>query len=97
MTTARFPDLRVVPIEQCLLHEQTDDARVARLAARLKADGMLRNPPVLGRHDGLDSLIVLDGATRVTACAADRAAVCRRAGGGLRRRRDPAAHLEPCA
>ena len=67
MTTARFPDLRVVPIEQCLLHEQTDDARVARVAARLKADGILRNPPVLGHHDGLDSLIVLDGATRVTA------------------------------
>ena len=28
---------------------------------------MLRNPPVLGRHNGVDSLIVLDGATRVTA------------------------------
>ncbi|MEO7913274.1 MAG: hypothetical protein ABIV47_26800, partial [Roseiflexaceae bacterium] len=67
MITARFPDIRVVPIEHCLLHEQTDDARVARLAARLKADGMLRNPPVLGRHDGIDALIVLDGATRVTA------------------------------
>jgi hypothetical protein len=67
MTIARFPDLRVVPIEQCLLHEQTDDARVARVAARLKGDGILRNPPVLGHHDGLDSLIVLDGATRVTA------------------------------
>jgi hypothetical protein len=67
MTTARFPTLRVVPIDYCLLHEQTDDARVARLAARLKADGVLRNPPVLGRHDGVDSLIVLDGATRVTA------------------------------
>lgn len=67
MITARFPDIRVVPIDHCLLHEQTDDARVARLAARLKTDGMLRNPPVLGRHDGVDALIVLDGATRVTA------------------------------
>ena len=67
MITARFPDICVVPIDHCLLHEQTDDARVARLAARLKTDGILRNPPVLGRHDGVDSLIVLDGATRVTA------------------------------
>ena len=67
MTIARFPDLRVVPLDHCLLHEQTDDARVARLAARLKADGVLRNPPVLGRHAGFDALIVLDGATRVTA------------------------------
>jgi hypothetical protein len=67
MITARFPDIRVVPIERCLLHEQTDDARVARLAARLKADGILRNPPVLGHQTGIDALIVLDGATRVTA------------------------------
>src|SRR3954452_13039964 len=67
MITARFPDIRVVPIDHCLLHEQTDNARVTRLAARLKNDGMLRNPPVLGRHNGIDALIVLDGATRVTA------------------------------
>jgi hypothetical protein len=67
MRIARFPDLRAVPIEQCLLHEETDDARVERLAKRLLDDGMLRNPPVLGRHDGVESLIVLDGATRVTA------------------------------
>jgi hypothetical protein len=67
MTIAPFPDLRVVPIEHCLLHEETDGARVARLAGRLQADGVLRNPPVLGRHDGVTSLIVLDGATRVTA------------------------------
>src|SRR5262245_57961640 len=67
MITARFPDIRVVPIDNCLLHEQTDDARVARLAARLQADAVLRNPPVVGRHDGVDELIVLDGATRVTA------------------------------
>jgi hypothetical protein len=67
MTNARFPDIQVVPIEQCLLHEETDDARVARLAARLSDDQVLRNPPVLGHHDGVESLIVLDGATRVTA------------------------------
>ena len=72
MITARFPDIRVVPIDHCLLHEQTDDARVARLAARLKADGLLRNPPVLGQHDGVDALIVLDGATRVTASSNSR-------------------------
>jgi len=31
---------------------------------------VLRNPPILGRHPSLDSLIVLDGATRVTALRA---------------------------
>ena len=67
MSIAPFPNIRAVPIDRCLLHEQTDDVRVARLAARLQADGVLRNPPVLGHHEGVDSLIVLDGATRVTA------------------------------
>lgn len=62
-----FPDLRVVPIEQCALHEETDARRVARLTARLEGDRLLRNPPILGRHAGLEALIVLDGATRVTA------------------------------
>jgi hypothetical protein len=67
MTNVPFPTLRAVPLDQCLLHEETDGARVGRLAARLTADGMLRNPPILGRHDGVEALIVLDGATRVTA------------------------------
>jgi hypothetical protein len=67
MKSAQFPDLRIIPIEDCVLHEQTDDGRVARLAARLQVDGILRNPPVLGSHHEVASLIVLDGATRVTA------------------------------
>lgn len=67
MTNVAFPTLRVVPLDQCLLHEETDVVRVERLAARLATDGLLRNPPILGRHDGVESLIVLDGATRVTA------------------------------
>src|SRR4051812_49308382 len=67
MITARFPAIRVVPIDDCLLHEQTDDGLVARLAAGLQTDGIVRNSSVLGRHAGVDTLIVLDGATRVTA------------------------------
>ena len=70
MIVVRFPTLRVVPLDQCLLHEDVDGARVSRLQARLAADGLLRNPPILGRHDGLDQLIVLDGATRTTALRA---------------------------
>jgi hypothetical protein len=67
MTIVAFPDLQFVPLERCVLHEETDDERVARLVARISADGRLRNPPILGRHADLDTLIVLDGATRVTA------------------------------
>src|SRR5262245_8375211 len=70
MTVAPFPDLQIVPLERCVLHEETDDERVARLEARLGAEGVLRNPPILGRHADLDTLIVLDGATRVTALQA---------------------------
>ena len=70
MTIASFPDLQVVPLEQCALHEQTDAGRVAQLIARLDAEGLLRNPPILGRQAGLEPLIVLDGATRVTALRA---------------------------
>jgi hypothetical protein len=67
MTSVVFPVLRVVPLDRCVLHEETDGARVARLKTRLAHDGILRNPPVLGRHGGLEPLIVLDGATRTTA------------------------------
>jgi hypothetical protein len=62
----RLPDLRIVPTESLLLHEETDPLRVARLVHSLEADGVLRNPPVAaslpaGRY------VVLDGANRVTA------------------------------
>jgi L-serine kinase (ATP) / ParB family transcriptional regulator, heme-responsive regulator len=70
MTLEPFPDLRIVPLNRCVLHEQTDGDRVARLVARVKVEETLRNPPVLGRHPDIDTLIVLDGATRVTALQA---------------------------
>src|SRR5262245_13457283 len=70
MMRESFPDLRIVPLERCVLHEQTDAERVARLVTRIDTEGSLRNPPILGRHAGLDMLIVLDGATRVTALQA---------------------------
>lgn len=63
---ARLPDLRIVPAEALLLHEECDTARVDRLAQRLEADGMLRNPPVAATLDGR-AYVVLDGANRVTA------------------------------
>ncbi len=44
MITARFPDIRVVPIDHCLLHEETDNARVARLVARLVAAVLMTRP-----------------------------------------------------
>lgn len=63
---ARLPELRIVPAEALLLHEECDAGRVDRLARRLEADGILRNPPIVAALDGR-SYVVLDGANRVTA------------------------------
>ncbi|MDI6772316.1 MAG: hypothetical protein QME77_06965 [bacterium] len=65
-TTPHLPDLRIVPANALLLHEECDPARVERLAGRLSADGILRNPPAVAPLDDRTS-VVLDGANRVTA------------------------------
>ncbi|MCX6140022.1 MAG: hypothetical protein NTX15_04205 [Candidatus Kapabacteria bacterium] len=63
--------LRFVPAEEVALHEETDTARVQRIRAALDNDGVLRNPPIIGRLDHVNSNVlpytVLDGATRTTA------------------------------
>jgi len=61
-----LPHLHIVDLDQVVLHEDPDMERVARLVDRFSADGILKNPPVVGRSDG-HRLIVLDGANRVTA------------------------------
>ena len=62
-----FPDLRIVPVSDLLLHEDVDLERVARLLDRLSADGILRNPPIVASLDGSDRYLLLDGANRVSA------------------------------
>ncbi len=64
-----LPDLRIVPIANLLLHEQHDAQRSAPLAARLTAEGTLKNPPIVAPVDDY-RFVVLDGANRVTAFAA---------------------------
>jgi D-3-phosphoglycerate dehydrogenase len=54
--------LRFVDIEQVVPHETVDDKRTARLAERVREEGVLRNPPLVARVD--DRYVVLDGATR---------------------------------
>jgi hypothetical protein len=53
--------LRFVPLEALLLHEEDDPFRVKRLTLTLQREGKLRNPPmgitrhmVAGRTQGLD-------------------------------------------
>lgn len=62
-----LPNLQLVAIERCVLHESTDPTRVARLMNELARDNMLRNPPIVARYARSDRLMVLDGATRTTA------------------------------
>lgn len=57
--------LRVVPLGDAILHEQVERTRVERLAARLRKDRLLKNPPIVAHFDG--KYVVLDGASRVTA------------------------------
>ncbi len=62
----QLPDLRVVAGEAVLLHEDADERRVASLALRLQADGIVRNPPIVAALDD-ERFVVLDGANRVSA------------------------------
>ncbi len=62
-----IPDLRLVPIEALILHEHADEKRVARLEARLRADGFLKNPPIVAPIPGTERFVVLDGANRTSA------------------------------
>jgi hypothetical protein len=63
-----LPDLRIAPLEALHSHETFDLSRVEPLAVRLRAEGVLRNPPIAlplsARHD---RLVILDGANRVEA------------------------------
>ncbi len=62
-----MPDLRVVPVAELILHEQHDAQRSESLLARLRVDGVLKNPPIVAPVHGEQRYVVLDGANRVTA------------------------------
>lgn len=64
----RLPDLRFVPVEALIPHEQHDLHRSAPLVQRLREQGVLRNPPIVTPLPPDDErFVVLDGANRATA------------------------------
>lgn len=66
-----LPDLRFVPVEALIPHEQHDPQRSGPLGERLRRDGMLRNPPIVTPlPPEEDRFVVLDGANRATAAQA---------------------------
>jgi len=66
LRVGELPELHIVSLEQVVLHEDPDMERVTRLVDRFSADGVLKNPPVVGSSPG-HPRIVLDGANRTTA------------------------------
>jgi hypothetical protein len=62
-----LPNLRILPLNDLTLHEDHDRQRTLPLVAKLRAQGILRNPPiVMPLDDGTGRFMVLDGANRVT-------------------------------
>jgi hypothetical protein len=61
------PDLRIVPLDLLVEHEYNDAQRTLPLAERLKAEGLLKNPPIVTSLADDPRFVVLDGANRVTA------------------------------
>jgi hypothetical protein len=63
--------LRILPIRSLILHEDHDMQRTLPLVEKLRAQGIIRNPPiVMPLNDGTDRYMVLDGANRVTSLQA---------------------------
>jgi hypothetical protein len=70
----QLPDLRFVPVESLVPHEQHDEQRLQALVQRMREQSMLKNPPVvalLAGDNGKDRrYVVLDGANRASAARA---------------------------
>lgn len=69
MPAPALPTLRFLATDSLVLHEDADPCRVARLVDRLRAEAILRNPPIVAPL-GDDRSVVLDGANRVSALRA---------------------------
>jgi hypothetical protein len=62
-----LPALKILPLDRVILHEDHDLQRTQPLVAKLRAQGVLRNPPILmPLTDNSGRYMVLDGANRVT-------------------------------
>jgi hypothetical protein len=67
MQRQNVPDLQIVPVRSLILHEDVEPHRVAGIVERFRREATLRNPPIVGQNGHKRRLIVLDGASRVTA------------------------------
>ncbi|MEX0787388.1 MAG: hypothetical protein WD906_04025 [Anaerolineales bacterium] len=62
-----LPELEVVPTQALRPHEEIEPGRVEPLIKSLRADRVLKNPPMVLPLKASDDYVVLDGANRVMA------------------------------
>jgi len=63
----KLPVLKIIPLDEIILHEDHSPERAQRLAKRITEDSRLRNPILVARINKIGKYMVLDGATRTTA------------------------------
>lgn len=59
-----FPDLKIIPVNRAILHEEIEPKRTKLLKQTVIKDGFLQDPPIVAKVE--NKFIVLDGANRVT-------------------------------
>jgi L-serine kinase (ATP) / ParB family transcriptional regulator, heme-responsive regulator len=64
-----LPDLRMLPTEVLVPHEDCDPRRIERLSQRIRQEGRLKNPPIIAAIPETERFVVLDGANRSAAFA----------------------------
>ncbi len=62
-----LPELKIMPIEEIVFHEEPDPERSSTLEIFLQKEGNLKNPPVVAFYENSTHAILLDGANRITA------------------------------
>lgn len=63
-----MPKLQILPVDQLLPHEWHDEQRAKPLVERLRASGILRNPPIVTPlGDDTERYMILDGTNRTAA------------------------------
>lgn len=62
-----LPDLKIIPVDQIVFHEEPDTERSSSLEVFLQKEGKIKNPPIVAYYNDHNRSILLDGANRITA------------------------------
>jgi len=63
----KIPHVEIIKIDDLVFHETIDLERAKRLEEKIRKDGILRNPVIVGKIKGRNKLLLLDGVHRVGA------------------------------